>query len=98
MMIKTCVRTLLLLFVAFVLSGTTQVQAEVYGPPGDFGWRKSVPLHFMLLATDASNLNMVMLHKFNEKADHPRRRYLYNHARNRQSAIAIGRYRSVFGG
>ena len=57
-MIKICVRTHLLLFAAFVLSGTTAVKAEVYGPPGDFGWRKSVPLQFMQLAVVASDLGL----------------------------------------
>ncbi|MCY2982731.1 MAG: hypothetical protein NTY15_03745 [Planctomycetota bacterium] len=57
-MIKICVHTHLLLFAAFVLSDTTLVQAEVYGPPGDFGWRKSVPLQFMQLAVVASDLGL----------------------------------------
>ncbi|MCY2983985.1 MAG: hypothetical protein NTY15_10135 [Planctomycetota bacterium] len=57
-MIKICVRTLIFSFVAFVLSDTTLVQAEVYGPPGDFGWRKSVPLQFMQLAAVASDLGL----------------------------------------
>ena len=57
-MIKICVRTHLLLFAAFVLSGTTAVQAEVYGPPGEFGWRKSVPLHFVQLAWVVSDLGL----------------------------------------
>ena len=38
--------------------GTIHVQAEVYGPPGDFGWRKSVPLHLILHAAVISDLGL----------------------------------------
>jgi Spy/CpxP family protein refolding chaperone len=34
----------------FLWMGTIPIQAEVYGPPGNFGWQKSVPLHLVLHA------------------------------------------------
>jgi Spy/CpxP family protein refolding chaperone len=35
-----------------------QVQAEVYGPPGDFGWRKSVPMHLVMDGAVISDLEL----------------------------------------
>ena len=45
-------------FVAFVVSDMTLLQAEVFGPPGDFGSRKSMPLQVMQLAAVASDLEL----------------------------------------
>lgn len=46
------------LVISFLCVGTIHVQAEVYGPPGDFGWRKSVPLHLILHSAVISDLGL----------------------------------------
>lgn len=56
-MSKNTVSTLSLT-IMFLWMGTIHVQAEVYGPPGDFGWRKSVPLHLILHAAVVSDLGL----------------------------------------
>jgi len=55
-MIKNSICHLWLLI--FLGMGSIHVQAEVYGPPGDFGWRKSVPLHLIPYAAVVSDLGL----------------------------------------
>ncbi len=56
-MITNHIRTLSLV-VTFLWLGTIPVHAEVYGPTGDFGWRKSVPLHLILNDEVVSDLGL----------------------------------------
>lgn len=54
---RLVVRNFLCILV-MVLVHSNQVRAEVYGPPAEFGWKKSTPLHLLLLGEVTADLGL----------------------------------------